>query len=369
MTTLKPTRVLVVTPLGEGGQGGIDRLMDELRHYLARNSNPNMDVQFATSRGQGSILASPFLVLKLLLRLSLKLIGKGPDVLHINLSSHGSTLRKLVIARVARFLDIPYSIHLHGSGFREYWNNASPFLSKRIKSMFLHANQTLVLGSVWREFIVSHVPEAKPRVRILPNAVPKARDRINRYSYPVKILFLGHVGQRKGVPDLVKALGLLPKNNNWQAIIAGNGEVDETRAEIAKLGLTNNVTLPGWVGTKDVAKLLHETDILVLPSYEENLPMSVIEGMAYGLAVITTPVGAVEDIMTSEVNGLLVPVGDISALSQGLLRLIESPDLRSSLGEAAQQFQRANLETEGYVKNLNTVWRDMNPKNGDIKCL
>jgi glycosyltransferase involved in cell wall biosynthesis len=368
MTSIQPTRVLVVTPLGEGGQGGIDRLMDEIRQFFAHNPTPNINVHFETTRGQGSILASPFLVLKLLLRLSLKLMGKGPDVLHINLSSHGSTLRKLVIARMARFLNIPYIIHLHGSGFREYWNGASPFLSDKIKSMFLHASQTLVLGSVWREFIISYVPEAEPRITILPNAVPKARDRVSRMSNPVKILFLGHVGARKGVPDLVQALGTLPKNNHWNAIIAGNGEVEETRVEIAKLGLSDNVTLPGWVGTKDVAKLLHETDILVLPSYEENLPMSVIEGMAYGLAVVTTPVGAVEDIMTSEVNGLLVPVGDVPALSQALLRLIESPDLRCTLGEAAQKFQRAHLETELYVKDLTKIWSCANPHNGGVTC-
>ncbi len=368
MDQIKPTRVLVITPLGEGGQGGIDRLMDELRHSLAQNSPSNIEVKFATTRGQGSILASAFLVLKLLLRLSLKLLGKGPDVLHINLSSHGSTLRKLVIARMARFLKIPYIIHLHGSGFREYWNGASSFLSNKIRSMFLHASEVLVLGTVWQDFIVSHVPEAKPRVRILPNAVPQARDSVNRASHPVKILFLGHVGQRKGVPDLVKALGFLPKNNNWQAIIAGNGDVDKTRNEIAKLGLEDFVTLPGWVGTQDVAKLLNETDILVLPSYEENLPMSVIEGMAYGLAVITTPVGAVEDIMTSEVNGLLVRVGDVMALSQALLRLINDPNLRVTLGEAAQKFQRSHLETQGYVKKLIQIWCANSHRQEDIKC-
>ena len=357
--THKPIHVAVVTPLGEGGQGGIDRLMDEIRHYIAQNNTPDIKVSFLVSRGQGSLFLSPFLVIKILAGLLFKAASNRPDLLHINLSSHGSTLRKIMIARMAKFLRIPYVIHLHGSSFREYWNSASPFLSKRIKSMFLNAHRILVLGSVWQNYVMSQVPEAAARITILPNAVPAAQNRVYSPSKPVKILFLGHVGARKGVPDLVKALGILPKDESWQAIIAGNGQVEETRAEIAKLGLSNHVNLTGWVGTSQVAKLLSENDVLVLPSYEENLPMSVIEGMAYGLTVITTPVGAVEDIIQPDINGILVPVGDVKALNLALTRVINEYDLRISLGKAAQDFQRTHLETKGYCAALFNIWREL----------
>ncbi len=359
MIKSKPIRVAVVTPLGEGGQGGIDRLMDELRHYLSQNDTLDMQVSFHVTRGQGSIFLFPFLVLGLLLRLMFKFVGYGPDLLHINLSSHGSTWRKLVIARVARFMGIPYIIHLHGSGFREYWDNAHPFIANRIKSMFFHAHRTLVLGTVWRNYILSKVPNAAARIIILPNAVPAASLRVHTPVKPVKILFLGYVGPRKGVPELVKALADLPRDDSWEAIIAGNGQVAETQAEITKLGLLQHVAVPGWVGPAQVSKLLAKNDILVLPSYEENLPMSVIEGMAHGLAVVTTPVGAVEDIIQSDVTGVLVPVGDSKALNLALDRLINDYDLRVSLGKAAQDFQRSNLETKGYCVGLFKIWRDV----------
>ena len=357
MISHKPIHVAVVTPLGEGGQGGIDRLMDELRLYIYQNAVSDIKVSFLVSRGQGSLFLSPFLVLKILAGLLFKSASSKPDLLHINLSSHGSTLRKIIIARTARFLNIPYIIHLHGSGFREYWDNAAPFLSKRIQSMFLNARQTLVLGTVWQKYIAFKVPKAVARITILPNAVPAAPDRVYECSKPVKILFLGHVGQRKGVPDLVQALSYMPKDHSWHAIIAGNGQIEDTQADIAQLGLSDHVTLPGWVGTSQVAKLLHENDILVLPSYEENLPMSVIEGMAYGLSVVTTPVGAVEDIIQPDVNGILVPVGDVKALSLALKRIINDYDLRVSLGRNAQSFQRKHLETKGYCAALFNIWR------------
>jgi glycosyltransferase involved in cell wall biosynthesis len=349
-------RVLVVTPLGEGGQGGIDRLMDEMRPYLSNDKMPHIHTEFVVTRGQGHLLLFPFLVLRLLLRLTLKLCGQGPDLLHINLSSHGSTWRKLVIAGFAQMLRIPYIIHLHGSGFREYFDGAGPFLSNRIKSLFLNADQILVLGTVWRDYIITKVPNAAQQIVILPNAVPNASDRVNTLSSQVNILFLGAIGPRKGVPELVDALALLPKDKSWKAIIAGNGELDKTHADVIRLGLKDHVTLPGWVSSKDVQKLLKDADILVLPSYEENLPMSVIEGMAHGLAVITTPVGAVKDIIQTDITGILVPVGDVTALSHALQRFISNSDLRANMGKAAQVFQREHLETEGYIYSLLKIW-------------
>ena len=77
------------------------------------------------------------------------------------------------------------------------------------------------------------------------------------------------------------------------------------------LGLVSRVAVPGWVGSDGVERLIANSSILVLPSFVENLPMSVIEGMAAGLAVVATPVGAVEEIIEHEKTGLLIPPGDV----------------------------------------------------------
>jgi glycosyltransferase involved in cell wall biosynthesis len=117
------------------------------------------------------------------------------------------------------------------------------------------------------------------------------------------------------------------------------------------------VDLPGWVGPEEARRLLLEGDILVLPSFEENLPMSVVEGMAYGLSVVTTPVGAIEDIIEHGKTGLLVPPGDSAALAAALERLLAEPALRAQLGQAAQAFQREHLEIGKYYARLLDIWR------------
>src|SRR3569623_3145391 len=118
----------------------------------------------------------------------------------------------------------------------------------------------------------------------------------------------------------------------WRATIAGDGEVETARRVATEMGLDDRVDLPGWVGPEDVARLISEADVLVLPSFAENLPVSVIEGMASGLAVVATPVGAVEDIVTDEVSGLLVAPGDVDGLTRALTRVVSETALRARLG-------------------------------------
>lgn len=350
---------MVVTPLGRGGQGGIDRIMDGVRDRLAADPPDDLDVSFVTTRGQGHIAASVPLVAAVLLRVAGRAAGLGPDVAHVNLSTQGSTLRKLVVTAALRLAGLPYVLHLHGSGYDAYWTRAPERLARRIDAMFAGAARILVLGRVWRDLVLARVPDAADRVTILPNATAAPQVGPMAGPGPVAILFLGHVGPRKGVPDLVAALAKLPPVPAWRAVIAGNGAVEQTRAEIGRAGLADRVTLPGWVGPAEVERLLGAADILVLPSFEENLPMSVIEGMAHGLAVVTTPVGAVSDIMVDGETGLLVPPGEPARLAEALRSLVEDGALRRRLGDAARAFHREHLEIGRYTERLVSVWRSV----------
>lgn len=350
--------VLVATPSGGLGQGGIDRLMGALKLQLERQDSADIDVRFIATRGPGHVGLSVFYTLGFCLRmLAARLAGRA-DVIHINVASMGSTYRKLVIARCARMLGIPYVLHLHGAEYRSFWRGDGGFLDHRIRSMFEHASRVVVLGRVWRDFIAGRAPGAAGNIVIVPNATETPLLAHVGGGDGIHILFLGRIGERKGVPQLCDALANMKSVGHWRATIAGDGEVEETRARLTELSLADRVQLPGWVGPDQVAALIASADILALPSFAENLPVSVIEGMASGLAVVTTPVGAVEDIVTDEQNGLLVPPGDVAALTKALTRLVEDPALRTRLGEAAKAVHRERLEIAPFAMALQRVWRD-----------
>ena len=350
----RPCRVLIVTPLGQGGAGGIDRMMDALRPRRPDFAAEGFDVGFCASRGAGPLALAPFYLAR-----TLSLVAAPrTDLVHINLSSHGSVWRKLAVAETARRIGRPYVIHLHGSRFVSYFEASGPTLRAAITRLFTRAARVVVLGRVWRDWVAEHAPVAAPRIDILPNAVAAPSDLAPRPpGGPAHVLFLGRLGPRKGCDDLLNALALLPPGLAWRATLAGDGDVAGLTRAIAAHGLAGRVRAPGWVGPAEVQALLADADIVALPSHQENLPMSLIEGMAYGRAVIGTPVGAVTDIVRPGETGLLVPPGDVPALTGALKSLIEDSGLRARLGEAARRLHRERLDLDGYAGRLAAIWR------------
>ena len=350
--------VAIATPLGRGGHGGIDRLMWQVADEISV-LDPSVRLHMLVTRGQGHIALSTYWMVRTLATL-VYLRAKGEiDVLHVNLSKKGSTYRKIALCAFATKFGLPYIIHLHSGAYRDYWSRAGRALSRQIGRMFANASRIIVLGSVWRDFVIRQDPALCSRVVVLPNATPvPPKARISERG-PVRILFLGQLGKNKGVPQLVAALGKLSGLPNWRATLAGDGSIALTRQALALLSLSDRVEVCGWIGATAVADLLARSDILVLPSFNENLPMSVIEGMAAGLAVVATPVGAVEDIIIPEKTGLLVPPGDVEALAEAIRRLITDEALRERLGREAKNFHQTHLELSSYVKQLCQQWREV----------
>ena len=358
MPRSKTTHVVIATPLWEHGKGGVDRIMDVIRAYGRAHPDPAFALHFVTTRGKGSILLSPAYLLAAGLRLAwLKATGRA-DVVHVNIGQRGSALRKLMLCGLARRLGVPYVLHLHCGEFHIYWDSVGPFLARRLTAAFNEAARTVVLGQVWARYICGQAPRA--RVEIVPNATfaPGGQARERPPRAPVQVLFLGRMGANKGVPELLRAFARLPQDGAWRATLAGDGAVEEVRAEVARLGLQDKVSVRGWAAPSEVEALLREGDVLVLPSHHENLPMSVVEGMAYGLAVVTTPVGAVPDIVVPGDTGLLCPPGDPAALADALARVIYDPALRSRLGSAAERFHREHLDAPAFVQLRKAIWRE-----------
>jgi glycosyltransferase involved in cell wall biosynthesis len=290
------------------------------------------------------------------------------DVLHINVAAGGSAIRKAILARFARSLGIPYVIHLHGSRFHQFWDVAGPRARKLVDRMFGDSSATIVLGSFWAKLVADHVPAVRNKIVILPNATAQMRlVREPADDGPVRISFLGEVGARKGTPQLVQALGQLADRQDWTATIAGNGALEETSAAAQQLGIGDRVSVPGWLDSAATANVLRKTDIFVLPSFAENLPMSILEAFAAGAAVVATPVGAVPDVITHDKNGLLVEAGDVDGLASALRRLIADPDLRNALGAAAKRDHAERYNIDNYVGRLGDIWLNAAlPESGQV---
>ena len=250
-------------------------------------------------------------------------IAGRPSLLHVNITGRGSTSRKLVLTAIARAVALPYVLHIHDYDYAADVRARGGLMRRLVRGMFAAAAQTIVAGdgggadSARRARAAgrAHPGPAERRARSAPRA---AGGRDVAAADPVHLVFLGYLSARKGVPELLEALAspalaALP----WRATLAGGGPVDEFRARAAALGLADRVAFPGWIDQPAASALCAAADILVLPSHAEGLAMSVLEGLAHGLAVVATPVGAHAEVIEPEQSGLLMPPGDVAALGVG----------------------------------------------------
>jgi len=287
----------------------------------------------------------------------------APDrIHHIHIAGRGSTLRKLVLAAAARSLGCIHLLHLHDYDYADDFARRPPWLRRHLRHMFGSADRVIVLGQRDRATVNRLLGVAIDNIVVFHNCVPDpgSRERLTKRKDGATILFLGRLSERKGVPELLAALGRpVLAGQRWRAVLAGDGPVEEFRRQAAALGLAGRVTMPGWLGERETRELCAQADILVLPSHAEGMAMAVLEGLAHGLAVVTTRVGAHEEAIVHGTTGVFVPVGDDAALADALARLVREDAEREWLSTHARAHYLARFSMAAYMRQLNDLYRAM----------
>jgi glycosyltransferase involved in cell wall biosynthesis len=200
-------------------------------------------------------------------------------------------------------------------------------------------------------------------IDIIPNAVPGPANLV-RYKNQEEeaephILFLGQLHRRKGVHDLIAALAQREVADlRWTATLAGGGPDQAVFEEqAAQAGLRHRISFPGWLTHSATRSLLETSAILVLPSYAEEMAMSVLEGMAFGLCIVCTPVGALAEVVEDGVSALIVSPGDIHGLAVALARCITDHELRQRLGRSARDAHLRGYNIADYQKRIEAVYQ------------
>ena len=173
------------------------------------------------------------------------------------------------------------------------------------------------------------------------------------------ILSVGRAVEKKGYPDLIAALALLPDSLPWRFVHVGGGPLGPELRQLAeRAGIADRVEWAGALARPDLLTRLRAADLFVLASRvardgdRDGLPNVLLEAQSQGLACLATRVSAIPELIEDEVTGLLVPSGDPAALAAGLERLLRDPDLRSRLGAAGERRVRAEFSSEAGADRL-----------------
>ncbi len=153
-----------------------------------------------------------------------------------------------------------------------------------------------------------------------------------------RLLFVGRLTPGKGVSLLLESVRRLRSSGlDVTLTVAGDGDARQELEALAHAkGVSQAVSFVGYQSQAAVRQLLEEADVFVLPSFAEGVPVCLMEALATGLAVVGTAVGGVPELVEHQRSGLLVPPGDVDALTGALERLITDCDLRTSLGAAGR---------------------------------
>lgn len=277
-------------------------------------------------------------------------------VVHIHFASWGSTLRKMIVARRAARAGHRVVLHAHGGGFAEFLGRMPGPFRRRILRFLRDADHLVVLSSQWRDFYVNECGVPPARVTVLPNPVrvpDVVPDRAGRAV--VRLLYIGRMSESKGTFDLLRALALVPDavRGRLRVTLAGDGAVAQVRALAAQTAA--QITVMEWVDEPTRDRLLAEADVFVLPSYQEGIPMSLLEAMAWGLPSIVTPVGGIPDVFTDGEHGRLVQPGDVAGLAECIGALAQDEPSRLDMGRRSRERAR-DFDLRHYGERLSAIY-------------
>lgn len=243
----------------------------------------------------------------------------SPDVVYINSScARTGLIRDGIAVFLAR--KKPIIFHCHCDVVRQIGNSG---LSRRIMGYIAKkASMVLVLNSRSRDFMET-IESAK--VHVVPNFI--SQDYLadtHRVSPQIRnVVFVGHVRNAKGVPEILQAAQMLPEIH-FRLI----GPVSD---EILALPKPENVCFAGPMDPANVRQELLDSDLFLFPTHSEGFSIALLEAMAVGLPVITTDVGANRDMIESE-GGMIVPVEDAQAIRDAI-KTISAPERRQQASE------------------------------------
>mgnify|MGYP004509152633 CR=1 FL=1 len=277
------------------------------------------------------------------------------DIVHIHMAERGSFYRKSIYVIIAKILKKKSIIHFHGAEFDEFYSLESNKIQKKYISYILDKSSLIIaLGELWQEKIKKYT---NTKIVVLSNAVEVPIN--NFYNLNNRsIILLGRLEQRKGTFDLLDiADNILCDNLSFNLVLAGDGNLDLVKAKIKTLKFKNNIKLLGWINKEQREELFKNTAIFVLPSYNEGMPMAILEAMSYGIPVVVSDVGDIPYLVKDYENGYLIKAGDKKLLENRILKLIENDDLRIKISRNNYKKVKDKFNLQINLKKLEEIYR------------
>jgi glycosyltransferase involved in cell wall biosynthesis len=256
-------------------------------------------------------------------------------------------------------------LHIHAADFDQLFCFQSKIINIYLQLVWKAVDLIITVSDEWQRIVSSVL--SNNQIITLRNCIDVAtfsgsleKDSDSR----AKALFLGSIGPRKGVFDLFKAIQILKNQGEpLQVWVAGyeesEGEYVKARDCLKEMQILDSCEFIGKTIGPDKDELLRKANIFILPSYHEGLPMALLEAMAAGLAIVSTDVGGIPEVVSDGYNGFLFSPGDIIGMAEKLKILVRDSSLRVLMGSRSYEIVRQEFDVAPYVKQLIKIYDNL----------
>ncbi|AXR06868.1 glycosyltransferase family 4 protein [Salinimonas sediminis] len=304
----KKRKIFVV---GTAQVGGIDSVIKNLAICMGDNYTFK---RIATHDAVSAPRKAMLFIRAFLQILYFSIVERKP-IFHLHMSYNGSFWRKLIYTETIKLLGGKVVVHLHGSEFRDFIERSGRFTTALVNRLVKKADKFLVLSDYWADYIRSIVKKySHNKIEVLRNfALVENKNGLKKQAR--NFLFVGAIIKRKGIYDLLNALKYV---SNIHLHVCGDGELEECERLVNELGIAEKVKFHGWIDGFKKVELMEVCEALILPSYNEGLPIVILEAMQLNTPIITTPVGGIPEVIKHKETGYLVEPGNIKEIVEAI---------------------------------------------------
>lgn len=276
--------------------------------------------------------------------------------LHVHFATAGATVGMLV----RTLAPVGLSLTIHGPD--EFDDVPGQHLRAKLQA----ADMVVCISQFARSQLMRLSPQTlwdKLRVCHLGVPAPSGANTVQTRipgSAP-RLLCVGRLAPAKGQHVLLHACALLrARGLRFRLTLVGDGEDRQSLQDTCQqFGLEDCVIFAGALNQTEVRETMLQSDIFVLPSMAEGIPVVLMEAMALGLPVVSSPVNGIPELISDQHNGLLAAPGDAYALAERLTHLLCDAKLRQTLGAAGRQTVRRRFDLDTNVAMLAHLFTDM----------
>lgn len=329
-------------------------VQNQINSELAKNYNVN----HLYTHTNGDILKKLLYMIRVYICFPFILLFNDIKLIHFNASMKSNFFRKIYFLIMGKLCGKKVILHMHSAMPKEYFKHKYDFIEDKINKLVFDSYDAIIVISEYWSTVMKNYTNRPVFLIYNPIPIPKTLLKRNMQNDKIKVFTMHDLNKQKGTYDIIEATKYI-QNPNVIINLYGNGNIEELQKIIDNNNLQEKIVIKGLVTNEEKTSVYKESDIYILPSYKEGMPISVLEAMTYGLPIISTPIGATSEAVEDGINGFLIQPGDYKALAEKIDLLAGDKKLREKMGQESYRIAKENFDIDVIIKQLQEIYTNI----------